>query len=113
MEQVDSETYNVSSGETITLTVVAHKVDEDVVVSFSGRGIDPDSDDPASYTFKIVSKPPSQFADIECHFSSKDDDTSFYQFFVQGSKGGGKFTSSSIRKQDSDWDTNLQFTIAA
>lgn len=111
MEQVDSETFNVAVGETITLTVVAHKVDEDVVVSFSGKAVDPDSDDPTAFLFKIASKPQSQFADIECHFSSADDDTSFYQFFVQGSKGGGQFTSSSIRKQDSDWDTNLQFTI--
>src|SRR6266567_6815114 len=108
MEQVDSETFNVSAGEAITLTVVAHQVDEDLVVSFAGRGIDPDPDASATYTFEIANKPPSQFADIECHFSSSDADTSFYQFYVQGSKGGGKFTSSSIRKQDSDWDTNLQ-----
>jgi hypothetical protein len=112
MEQVDSETFNVSAGETITLTVVAHKVDEDVVVSFAGSGVDPDSGDPSTFTFKIAKKPQSQFADIECHFSSSDDDTSFYQFFVQGSEGGGQFTSSSIRKADNDWDTNLQFTIA-
>jgi len=112
MEQVDSETFNVSAGETITLTVVAHQVADDEVVSFSGQEVEPDPNDPTIYTFKIANKPPSQFADIECHFSSSDADTSFYQFFVQGSNGGGKFTSSSIRKQDSDWDTNLQFTIA-
>jgi hypothetical protein len=111
MEQVDSETFNVTAGETITLTIVAHKVDEDVAVSFAGGAVGPDADDPQNFIFKIAKKPISQFADIECHFSSSDDDASFYQFFVQGSNGGGQFTSASIRKADSDWDTNLQFTI--
>jgi len=111
MEQVDSETYNVSIGEEITLTIVAHKVAEDVVVSFSGKEVSPSPEDPSIYTFKIVSNPRSQFVDIECHFSSQDADDSFYQFFVEGSSG--KFTSSSIRKLNIDWDTNLQFTIVA
>jgi hypothetical protein len=112
MKQVDSETFNVVAGEIVTLTIVAHKVDEDVVVSFAGNEVAANPDDPQTFLFEIANKPVSQFADIECHFSSTDDDLSFYQLFVQGSNGGGKFTSASIRKVDSDWDTNLQFTIA-
>jgi len=111
MEQVDSETFNVAAGEAITLTIVAHRVGQDVVVSFAGTEVNPDPNDQQSFVFQISNKPVSQFADIECHFSSGDDDASFYQFFVQGSSGGGQFTSASIRKADSDWDTNLQFTI--
>jgi len=111
MEQVGSETFNVAAGETVSLTIVAHLVAPDVVVAFAGKAISPDPADPQKFVFTIAIAPDSQFADIECHFSSSDDDASFYQFFVEGS-GGGDFTSSSIRKKDSDWDTNLQFTIA-
>lgn len=113
MQQVDSETYKVKSGEDITVTVVAHKVDEKVTLSFSKQGaIDPDSEDPLVFTFTIASAPVSQFADIECEFADADPDDAFFQVFVKGSKGGGKFVGPSIRKSDDDPSSNIQFTIA-
>ncbi len=113
MEQIDSTTYKVMAGENITLTIVAHKVDEKVAVAFGLQGaIGPDPHDPQIYKFRITSSPMSQFADIECEFAAVDPDSAFFQLFVQGDHGGGKFIGPSIRKLDGDNNTNLQFTIA-
>jgi len=113
MDQVDSETFNVAEGETITLTIVSHKVAQNVGVSFMDTTIAPSPADPQNFVFKIAKNPVSQFADVQCHFSAADDDGAFYQFFVTGSVGDtDTFTSASVRKTDLIKEINLQFTIA-
>lgn len=111
MQQVDSADYNVTQGENVTLTVIAHSVNEDIAVSLDGNAQTPTSHRPAIYKFSIVKATGAQFLVIECHFAASDDDLAFYQFSVQGSNGGGQFNAGSIRKADRDWEAVLQFTL--
>ena|ERR1700694_4973170 len=111
MKQTDSGHYDVVAAENITLTIESHKVAEDLAVSLDGATLNASSHKPAVYLFSITKTTGAQFIDINCHFSAPDPDDSYYQFFVEGSKGGGKFNASSIRKKDSDWEAVLQFTL--
>jgi hypothetical protein len=111
MKQTDSGHYDVVTGENVTLTIEANKVAEDLAVSLDGTTLNPKSHNPASYIFPITNNAGAEFIDIQCHFSAADPNDAYYQFYVQGSSGGGKFNASSIRKQDSDWEAVLQFTL--
>ncbi len=111
MNQTDTGHYDVIAGEDITLTIEAHQVAEDLAVSLDGNTLNPASHSPAVYQFKITKNSGAQFVDINCHFSAADPVLAYYQFYVQGSNGGGQFNASSIRKQDSDWEAILQFTL--
>ncbi len=111
MKQTDSGHYDVVTNEKITLTIEAFKVNEDLAVSLDGTTLNATSHAPAVYNFAITKTTGAQFIDINCHFSAPDPDDAYYQFWVQGSNGGGKFNASSIRKQDCDWEAVLQFTL--
>jgi len=111
MQQTDTGHYDVVQGEDVTLTIVANKVNEDVAVSLDGKTLPPKSSGPLVYTFTVTKSVGAHFIDIQCHFTSADPNDAFYQFFVQGSKGGGKFNASSVRKTDSEWEADLQFTL--
>jgi hypothetical protein len=111
MKQTDSGHFDVASGERITLTIEAYKVNENLAVSLDGATLNPSSHNPAVYQSNIEKTAGAQFIDINCHFSAPDPDDSYYQFYVEGSEGGGRFNASSIRKQDSDWEAVLQFTL--
>lgn len=111
MKQIDTGHYDVVTREDITLTIEAHKVAEDLAVSLDGSTLSPSSHNPAIYGFPITKTAGAQFIVIECHFSAADPNDAYYQFYVEGSKGGGKYNASSIRKQDSDWEAVLQFTL--
>jgi hypothetical protein len=111
MNQTDSGHYDVIVGEVITLEIESHQVAENLAVSLDGATLNPTSHAPAVYQFNITKNSGAQFVDINCHFSAPDPDIAYYQFYVQGSNGGGKFNASSIRKQDSDWEAVLQFTL--
>lgn len=111
MNQTDSGHYDVIVGEAITLTIESHQVAEDLAVSLDGATLNATAHNPALYQFTITKNNGAEFVDINCHFSASDPATAYYQFYVQGSNGGGKFNASSIRKQDSDWESVLQFTL--
>ncbi|HEV7673081.1 MAG TPA: hypothetical protein VGQ12_00985 [Candidatus Angelobacter sp.] len=111
MQQTDTGHYDVVQGEDVTLTITANKINEDVAVSLDGKTLPPTSSRPLVYNFPITKSKGAHFVDIECHFTATDPDDGYYQFSVQGSKGGGKFNASSIRKADSDWEAVLQFTL--
>jgi len=111
MKQTDTGHYDVGAGEKVTITIQAHQVAEDLAVSLDGNALQPTGQNPAVYSFNAASGLPAQFIDIACHFSSSDPDSAFYQFSIRGSQGGGDFNASSIRKQDSDWEAVLQFTL--
>src|SRR5436309_7464765 len=111
MNQTDSGHYDVTVGEDVTLTIESHQVAENLAVSLDGATLNPTSHNPAVYRFTITKNTGAQFVDINCHFSAPDPDAAYYQFSVQGSNGGGKFNASSIRRQDSDWEAVLQFTL--
>jgi hypothetical protein len=111
MNQIDTGHYNVVQGEVVTLTIVANKVNEDVAVSLDGNSQTPASTHPLVYNFPVTAPTGAQFIDIECHFTSQDNKAAYYQFYVQGSKGGGKFNASNIRKTDGDWEADLQFAL--
>jgi hypothetical protein len=111
MKQIDTGHYDVVFGEKITLTIEAYKVAEDLAVSLDGATLNASSHDPAVYFFNITKATGAQFIDIACHFSAPDPDDAYYQFCVEGDKGGGKYKASSIRKQDCDWEAVLQFTL--
>ena len=111
MKQTDSGHYDVVNEENITLTIEANNVNEDLAVSLDGTTLSASSHNPAVYRFEITKTKGAQFIDIECHFSAVDPDDAYYQFYVEGDKGGGRFNASSIRKPDSDWEAVLQFTL--
>ncbi len=111
MRQTDTGHYDVVNGEVVTLTIVANKIAEDVAASLDGATLAPSSTGPLVYTFPVTKTQGAHFIDIQCHFSAPDPDDGYYQFFVQGSEGGGRFNASSIRKTDSDWEAVLQFTL--
>lgn len=111
MQQIDSDTYNVANGENITLTVVAHMVNEDLAVSLDGTPVAKSSSRPAIYKFAITKATGAQFLVIACHFSAADDPNAFYQFSLEGSGGGGVFNAGSVRKADSDWDSTKEFRL--
>jgi hypothetical protein len=111
MKQIDTGHYAVKAAETVTLTIEAQKVAEDLAVSLDGNPLAPASNNPATYTFTVSSSADAQFLDIECHFSASDPDDAYYQFFVKGSLGGGPFNASSARKKDDDWEAVLQFNL--
>ncbi|MGC2694780.1 MAG: hypothetical protein WA738_03235 [Candidatus Angelobacter sp.] len=111
MNQTDTGHYEVVKGEDVTLTIVANKVNEDVAVSLDGNTLNPASSRPLVYNFTVTKTTGAQFIDIQCHFTAADPSDAFYQFSVQGSKGGGKFNASSVRKTDSEWEADLQFTL--
>jgi len=111
MQQVDSDTYNVIQSEDVTLTVVAHTVNEDLAVSLDGATVPKTSSRPAVYKFSITKAADSQFLVIACHFTAADADNAFYQFTLEGSKGGGPFNGGSVRKADSDWDSVKEFRL--
>ena len=111
MKQIDTGHYDVSNGEKVTLTIEAYQVAEDLAVSLDGATLKPRSHAPAVYVFDISKDTGAQFIDIACHFSAPDPDDAYYQFYVEGDGGGGKYNASSIRKQDCDWEAVLQFTL--
>jgi hypothetical protein len=111
MQQVDSADYNVIPGENVTLTIVAHTVNEDIAVSWDGTPVVASSHRPAVFHFSITKASGAQFLVIECHFTATDASGAYYQFSVQGSNGGGSFNAGSIRKADNDWESVLQFTL--
>jgi len=111
MKQTDSGHYDVVAGENITLTIEAYKVPEDLAVSLDGATLNASSHNPAVHLFSITKTTGAQFIDINCHFSATHPNDAYYQFSVEGSRGGGKFNASSVRKQDSDWEAVLQFTL--
>jgi len=111
MQQVDSDTFNVVQGEDVTLTVVAHTVNEDLAVSLDGATVPKASSRPAIYNFSITKTTDSQFLVIACHFTAADAPNSSYQFTLEGSKGGGPFNGGSVRKASSDWDSVKEFRL--
>jgi len=107
MNQTDSGHYDVIVGEGIIVTIESYQVADDLAVSLDGATLNPTSHNPAVYQFKVTKNSGAQFVDINCHFSAPDPDAAYYQFYVEGSNGGGKFNASSIRKRDSDWEAVL------
>jgi hypothetical protein len=110
MQQIDSDTYNVVQGEDVTLTGVAHTVNEDLAVSLDGTTVPKSSSRPAIYKFTITKAADAQFLVISCHFTAGDAPNAFYQFSL-ASKDGGSFNAGSVRKADSDWDSVKEFRL--
>jgi hypothetical protein len=115
MQQTDPGLYTVTDGETVTLRVEAVKVTPKLSIFHSSvageEELNPTSDVPLKYEFTVSSTSGDEGLDIGCVFADADDPQALYRFFVQGSKGGGEFKATTVRKTDSKWDISLDFEL--
>lgn len=111
MNQITRSIYLVKPGEVVTVEIEATKVGNFATFSLDGASLKPlPGVSPLTYTFTVTAAPGfDHFGIISCHFPTIAPDDAFFQIFVSGSMGGGRFTGSDIRKTDLSWSRSIEF----
>lgn len=110
MQQVTRAIYLVDDGEVVTLEIEATKVGNFASFVVDGDAKSPISTTPLTYRFTVALPPGNtHHGMISCFFPKAAPDDAFYQVFVSGSGGGGRFKGSDIAKADADWMRGIEF----
>lgn len=111
MQQITRSIYVVTTGENATVEIEATLVGNFATLSLDGKMIDPlVGVTPLTYRFPITVTPGfDHFGIVSVHFPTAAPDDAFFQIFVSGSAGGGRFTGSDIKKTDLSWSRSLEF----
>ncbi len=113
MQQISRSIYLVEAKEIVTVEVDAVKVGNFVTFSLDGASVDPSSNAPITYTFKVtVDAGLTHFGMASSHFPTSAPDDAMYQIYVSGDKGGDRFTGSDIKKPDLLWRRGIEFRRA-
>jgi hypothetical protein len=104
----------VEPTETVTIEVVATKVGDFVTAALDGSPLNPvGSPPPMRFQFPVTkSVGQTHFVVLRFVFDATAPDDAKYQVFVEGSKGGGKFTDHTIPKNDPTLSRALDFLVA-
>jgi hypothetical protein len=101
MNQIHESRYEVSSGEEITVELIATKVADTAVFTSAPVAAEQVSPSPRTYTFTAQGNPGSTiFGLITCDFTAAEDGASFQARI--SSPGSGPFDGPTIRKDDPD-----------
>jgi len=113
MTQNSIGSYTVQPNETVTIEVVATKVNEFAKAALDNADLSPVNTNPLRYRFD-VSKPSGEehFVVVRVQFDATSADDSKYELFAQGSAGNDKFKDFTIRKADPDLSRTLVFGVA-
>lgn len=111
MKQITRSIYTVQPGEHVTVEIEATKVGNFATFALDGEFLKPlPGVSPLTYNFTVsVGSGFDQFGIISCHFPTSAPDDAFFQIFVSGSMGGGRFTGSDIKKTDLSWSRSIEF----
>jgi hypothetical protein len=112
VEQLSRYRYEISEGETITISVTPIEVGPRVTVSNNGVKVR-NSGATNSPVFVIVADQVpgnSQFVKIECSFLDSDPRTARFDFTFEGSEGGA-FDGIAVRKTSIIKDPMFTFTV--
>ena len=110
MQQVTRAIYLVDDKEVVTVEIEATKVGNFASFVVDGEAKSPISTTPLTYRFTVaVLLGNTHHGMISCFFPKAAPDDAFYQVFVSGSGGGGRFTGSDIEKTDADWMRGIEF----
>ena len=110
MNQITRSIYVVSTGEIVTIEIDATKVGNFATLSFDGKMIDPlPGVTPLTFQFTVTVTPGfDHFGMVSVHFPPTAPSDAFFQIFVTGSGGGGRFTGSDIKKTDLIFSRSLE-----
>ena len=110
MQQVTRAIYLVDDQEVVTVEIEATKVGNFASFVVDGDAKSPTSTTPLTYRFTVaLSHGNTHHGMISCFFPKAAPDDAFYQVFVSGSGGGGRFKGSDIEKADADWMRGIEF----
>lgn len=111
MQQITRSIYVVNQGENVTVEIEATKVGNFAVFSVDGEMKNPvPGVVPLTYRFAVTVGPGfDHFGVVTCHFPPAAPDDAFFQVFVSGSGGGGRFTGSDIKKIDPIKSRSVEF----
>jgi hypothetical protein len=113
MQQVTRAIYLVDDKEVVTVEIEATKVGNFASFVVDGDPKSPISTTPLTYRFTVALDPGNtHHGMISCFFPKVAPDDAFFQVFVSGSAGGGRFTGSNIKKTDADWMRGIEFRRA-
>jgi len=101
MQQINTSRYEVSSGEEITVELIATKVGDTAVFTSSPVPAEQVSSSPRTYTFTAQGNPGNTiFGMITCDFTAAEDGASFQA--KASSADSGPFDGPTINKGDPD-----------
>lgn len=111
MQQITRAIYVVTSGEDVTVEIDATKVGNFATLALDGKMIDPlPGVTPLTFQFRVTVNPGfDHFGMVSVHFPTTAPSDAFFQIFVSGSAGGGRFTGSDIKKTDLSFSRGLEF----
>ena len=111
MQQITRSIYVVTNGETVTVEIDATKVGNFATLALDGKMIDPlPGVTPLTFRFPVTVTPGfDHFGMVSVHFPTTAPQDAFFQIFVSGSAGGGRFTGSDIKKTDLSFSRGLEF----
>jgi hypothetical protein len=102
MNQITRSIYVVTTGEIVTVEIDATKVGNFATLSIDGKMMDPLAGvTPLTFQFPVtVAAGLDHFGIVSVQFPTAAPNDAFFQIFVSGSGGGGRFTGSDIKKTD-------------
>lgn len=105
--------YSVDDQEHVTIEVVATKVGEFAKAALDDSiTLNPTGNNPLKFEFDVdKSSGVSHFVVVRVAFDDTAPDDAKYQLFVQGSKGGGKFSDFTIPKASADLSRTIVFNV--